>query len=391
MGTASDEFVARIGVVTTSYPRESGDPAGQFVAGCAQWLAEQGHAVEVVAAGPGAERVDGLPVRRIDGGQLFYRGGAPDALAGSRYAWAEAARFQLALCREICSLGWDGVVSHWLVPSGLAAAALRCPHVAIAHSSDIALLRRSRLGRAYVRWLSRRADLVYSARHLVLPRAPGRVVPMGISPVPGDRNRGRAQFRLERTTVLFLGRLVPVKALDLLIEALPPALDLVVAGAGPLAASWRRAAAGSRVRFLGEVRGQEKWDLLAAADLFCLPSRRLPDGRSEGMPTVLFEAMAAGLPIVATDASGAAEVLSHGRSALIVPSTVLALRQALSRLAFDPRLAERLAQAARAASGDHAWPSVGPRLLPRWSTDSGKSRLHDRRQKYRTALFPRSH
>ena len=70
---------AAVGIVTTSYPREAGDPAGAFVHGLARWMAAQGCAVEVVAAGPGAARVDGIPVWRVDGRGLFYDGGAPDA------------------------------------------------------------------------------------------------------------------------------------------------------------------------------------------------------------------------------------------------------------------------------------------------------------------------
>src|SRR4051812_23730269 len=94
--------VARVGVVTTSYPREEGDPAGNFVEGFARWRAGRGANVEVVAAGPGATRVGGLPVERVDGHGLFYQGGAPDTLAsGGAAAWARAAAFQAALAARV--------------------------------------------------------------------------------------------------------------------------------------------------------------------------------------------------------------------------------------------------------------------------------------------------
>ncbi len=366
--------IARIGCVTTSYPRESGDPAGAFVAGFARFLVEAGHAVEVIAAGPGAPLVDGIPVERIDGGGLFYDGGAPDALAQGGLAWAHAASFQARLALRAARRAgrWDAVVSHWVVPSALAVEAAfaalgrRAPHLAIAHSSDVALLQRSTIGRRWLRRLSTRADLVYAARHLVVDGAPGRVVPMGVEAPSGDRARGRARFgMLQRTTALYLGRLVPVKGVELLLAALPPSLDLVVAGEGPLGGSLRGAAVplGPRVRFVGEVRGAAKHDLLAAADLLVVPSRALPDGRTEGTPTVLLEGLAAGLPVIATRVGGAPEVIRDDVDGLLVTPTAPALRQALDRLAEDPSLRERLAANARHTGDRHLWPAVGPRLL----------------------------
>lgn len=367
--------MARVGVVTTSYPREPGDPAGNFVEGFARYLVGAGHAVEVVAAGPGATRVDGIEVARVDGRGLFYRGGAPDALGEGGGAWARAAAFQAALAMEVArrSGRWEAVVSHWVVPSALAVEATspwrpgRVPHLAIAHSSDVWMLRRSKAGRAALRLLSTRAALTYAGAHLVVDGAPGRVVPMGIDSgaCRGDGERGRRRFMLHcstggggRVTALFLGRLVPVKGLDLLLAALPEEMDLLVAGDGPLRATLE-ALAPPRVRFLGEVRGRDKSDLLAAADLLVVPSRRLPDGREEGTPTVLLEALAAGLPIVATRTGGIEAVLDDGETALLVDPRRDALAHALRRM-LDAGLRRRLREA-----GDgyrHDWSRIGPIL-----------------------------
>ncbi|MSP60739.1 MAG: glycosyltransferase [Myxococcales bacterium] len=356
--------------MTTSYPREEGDPAGAFVAGFARWLAETGCAVEIVAAGPGGASIDGLSVSRVDGRGLFYRGGAPDALVGGGvWAWGHAARFQAALAARVARRGarWEAAVSHWVVPSGIATALAigRRRHLAVAHSSDIALLRRSMAGRTALRWLARRADLVYSAAHLVVEGAPGRVVAMGIDDVTGgSRTRGRERFLLRRNTALFLGRLVAVKGVDLLLDALPDELDLIVAGAGPLAGALRERARrfGPRVRFVGEVRGEEKRDLLAAADLLVVPSRVLDDGRTEGTPTVILEGLSAGLPVCATRVGGAETVLRDGETGLLVDPEPRSLRTALERLAGDPALRERLALAARIEGERHRWAVVGPRL-----------------------------
>ncbi len=147
------------------------------------------------------------------------------------------------------------------------------------------------------------------------------------------------------------------KGQDVLLEALArlpdtgPRLLWLFAGDGPerSALEQRAAALGllgtalSRrveARFLGAVRPVD--GLLAASDLFCLPSRR------EGLGVALLEAMAAGLAVVATAIGGMVEAVQDGVSGLLVPvEDVAALARALERL-DDPELRARLGSAAEA-------------------------------------------
>ena len=406
--------MSRVGVVTTSYPREEGDPAGCFVEGFTRWLAGSGARVEVVAAGPGAERVGGIAITRVDGRGLFYQGGAPDALAaGGVAAWGRAAAFQAALAARVAQRmargRWDAVVSHWVAPSSVAVECARAVvasvagpgaasgtqsrsagqvlgggdggsrglrHLAIAHSSDVWLLQRSIPGRALLRAISRRADLVYAGEHLAEVGArcgaPGRVVAMGVdvASLRGERARGRARFGLRGVTALFLGRLVPVKGLERLLAELPDGLDLVIAGDGPLRAALERAAP-PRVRFVGVVQTEARADLLAACDLLVLPSLRLPDGRQEGTPVVLREALAAGLPVLATRVGGAAQLL--GDRAVVVEPEPGALASALLRFLRDPVGWPRPAPS---DAESHDWAQIGPILAS--SLLSGGARAVDR-------------
>jgi glycosyltransferase involved in cell wall biosynthesis len=337
----------RVGVLTTSYPRDADDPAGGFVAGFAGWLRDQGAHVEVIAA----------DARR----PLFYRGGAPQALRGR--AWLGAAAFSSALWRQARARArrWDTIVSHWLVPSaavGMALAGGR-PHLAIAHGSDVRLLARLPGGRAFVRTLARRAELIYVAEALRVDGTEGRVVPMGIDVdalASGDRDGARARLGLDGVCALFLGRLSREKGADRAIATLPDGVTLLIAGAGPERGALEaqaRALAG-RVRFLGEVRGREKRDLLAAADLLVAPSRE------EGAPTVILEALAAGLPVVATRAGGIPELVSDGETAILCAPDELAA--AIARLRDEPATRARLAVNGRARAARHDWRLVGPTL-----------------------------
>src|SRR3989442_10266640 len=85
------------------------------------------------------------------------------------------------------------------------------------------------------------------------------------------------------------------------------------------------------------------------ATVFCLPCRIGAVGDRDGIPNVLVEAMASGVPVVTTDVSGIPEVVAHERTGLVVPpDDPAATAQALLRIHRDAALARRVAEAARA-------------------------------------------
>jgi glycosyltransferase involved in cell wall biosynthesis len=123
--------------------------------------------------------------------------------------------------------------------------------------------------------------------------------------------------------LLFMSRLVPDKgAIETLqaftsVAASKPGLRLVCAGEGPEKAALQRLVTASklddRVSFPGFVRGTEKAQLLLDSDLFVFPTRL-----DEGCPVSLLEAMAAGLPIITTDAGGIGDVFTDGANGVLL-------------------------------------------------------------------------
>jgi colanic acid/amylovoran biosynthesis glycosyltransferase len=106
---------------------------------------------------------------------------------------------------------------------------------------------------------------------------------------------------------------------------------------------------GSTVTLVGQLTGDGVTAELAAADVLVAPSVPTSGGKREGIPVVLMEAMASGLPVVASRLSGIPELVDDGVSGLLVPpGDPQALADALRRLADDPVLRERLGQAGRA-------------------------------------------
>ena len=149
-----------------------------------------------------------------------------------------------------------------------------------------------------------------------------------------------------RPVVLAVGRLAAQKGFGALVEAaarwgdIQPAPRLVIVGEGPLGAELRSQAArlGVDAVFAGQ-RGDVP-ALLAAADVFVLPSRW------EGQPFVLQEALAAGVPVVATRVGGTPQVTGEDAALLVPPGDPARLADAVRAVLTDPGLAARLRKAA---------------------------------------------
>jgi glycosyltransferase involved in cell wall biosynthesis len=166
------------------------------------------------------------------------------------------------------------------------------------------------------------------------------------------RDAIRQSWGLSQTdrVLIMVGTLKPVKGHRFLIAALPGLLIrhanlyLMIVGDGELRGELRTQVDDlglqDHVRFLGS--RQDIADVLAAADLFVLPSLW------EGLSMALLEAMASGLPVVASAVSGTVQALEPGISGeLVPPGDAAALAQALDRVLADPAHARTLGQAAR--------------------------------------------
>lgn len=183
-----------------------------------------------------------------------------------------------------------------------------------------------------------------------------RVVPYGIRAERGLIAEGPSRVEVDRRpnarpTLLFVGRLVPYKGVEVLLRALPGLdCDAVIIGDGPLRNSLealaRELGVADRARFLGEVATDELLAWYQACDIFVLPSVT----RQETFGMVQLEAMVCARPVVSTElGTGVSWVNQHEYTGLIVkPGDVDDLHQALARLLGDPRLRQRLGAGARA-------------------------------------------
>jgi glycosyltransferase involved in cell wall biosynthesis len=322
----------KVAVLTTSYPRWPGDPAGSFVADAVERVREGGVEVEVVS--PASFRHYGIAygsgvvgnLRRQPARALLV----PLMLGGFRRAAARATRDA------------DLVHAHWL-PSGAVAATLRRPFVVQVWGTDVELARRVP---ALARPVLRRARLTICASNALADAARElgarevRVIPSGVD-IP-DVVAQEAQ----PPEVLYAGRLSAEKGILDLVAAADNGMKLTVVGDGPLRDRVPQA--------LGFVPHDELGPYYGRAAIVAVPSHR------EGFGVVCAEAMAHGRPVVAGAVGGLLDLVVNGETGLLVPpKDVPALREALERLLADPELRARLgANARERVRSQFAWERV---------------------------------
>jgi glycosyltransferase involved in cell wall biosynthesis len=187
-----------------------------------------------------------------------------------------------------------------------------------------------------------------------------------------DRRQARAAFGLPGGDLLlgFTGSLRPWHGLDIAVAALaelPEWVTLVVAGDGPVRGQLEQQAAalgvGHRIRWLGALAHERVPQMLAACDLALAPYPELPNfGFS---PLKLYEYLAAGVPVVASDIGQIRCALSGGRwGRLVPPGDASALAAAVTSELADPQAAKVRAEAAREyAMSRHGWTERATRIL----------------------------
>jgi rhamnosyl/mannosyltransferase len=180
------------------------------------------------------------------------------------------------------------------------------------------------------------------------------VIPFGIDPVAWardretDRRATTLRAAVAKPIVLFLGRLVAYKGVDVLIEAASSlAVHLVIAGDGPMRQRWMAHASAiagpATYEFPGALPDDDVKAWMHAADALVLPSLT----RAEAFGVVQLEAMASGTPVISTNLdSGVPWVNQHGETGFVLtPGDVSALRGAIETLLADRSLRSRLGAA----------------------------------------------
>lgn len=367
--------MARLLLINYEFPPLGGG-AANATANTARELAALGVEVRVLTSAfaglPRLEERDGYTIHRI----------ATLRRARDRSSVAEMLAFLMMSLVEAprLALGWrpDAVIAYFGLPCGpaawLAGRLTGKPYLISLRGGDVpgflydGISLYHRVAGPVIGWLWRRASAVVAnsggladlARRFA-PDVDVSIVPNGVDADlfrPAERAE---QAETGRVVLLFVGRVVRQKGLDLVLQALPalPAgVTLRVVGDGParpaLEAQAETLGIADRVSFLGWLGRDELPSAYAGADLFVFPSR------DEGMPNAVLEAMAAGLPVMGTRIAGNRDLIVDGETGLMVEADDAAgLRMGLERLVKDPELRMRMgAQGRRRVLEHFSWRAV---------------------------------
>jgi colanic acid/amylovoran biosynthesis glycosyltransferase len=344
-------------VLTTTLPAREGDGTPEFVLSLAQALSKDFDIHIVAPRTRGArrfERLDGVTIHRFRYAPSRWEGLADAAIMPTirTEPWRVVqipfllAGLWFAAFKVAYRAKPSVIHAHWLIPSGLVALSIRwllgTPYIVTVHGGDAYMLTSGPM-----RLLKR---TVIRSAHLVAPvsRDMGKpiglpdqemerlVVPFGVDIEAIKRDVGHWTPNLGK--FLFVGRLADKKGVEVLLRALAriPEGSLVVVGDGPEAPKLK-ALAGTlgidqRVRFIGTQPRARVMQELRTAHALVIPSVVGQGGDRDGTPVVMSEAMAAGVPVIASRLGGLAEHIASGETGLLFdPGSESALADALRR------------------------------------------------------------
>lgn len=355
---------------THVYPRHKNDHVAPFMHDLAKLCTSFARVVVHCPHAPGLpleESIDGVEIRRFKYAAehkqtLAYQGDMHKQVKKSFFKallfysflrkWKKATKILLR------DLNPDIVHAHWLIPGAYITnkSITKQTKLCISmHGTDVFLINKMKIARRLAKKSIQRANNLHFVsnvlqtiivQHYGDSYGEGLLLPM----VFGLEDFRQESMTLPKTKrILFVGRLMEVKGIDVLINAFSKLVkhqpfqdwNLDIVGDGPernyLTKLSREKEISHLIRFHGSKQRNEIKDFYNQAELFILPSKTTSLGEKEGLGLVVLEAMMAGVPVIGTDCGGIKETIVDGKTGVIVPENDAdALHNAMANLLNTP-------------------------------------------------------
>lgn len=370
----------RVLLLASTFPARPGDGTPEFVSDLAVELAKSMDVRVLVPAVPGA------PLRASHRGVDIHRfrffprkwedlaeGAILENLRGKKLRALQIAPFFISeiihIARAIRSFRPDVIHAFWIIPQGLSAyiANRRIPVLLTTLGGDLYALIDTPIRTVVKRIVSRAEHTTVMNDQMKAQLERLGVTEVSVEPMGADLT-GIIPHKvrdIDTAELLFVGRLVEKKGLRHLIAALRHTQvdwHLTVIGDGPLEGELRALAAGLPIDFVGAKPKRELREHYSRADIIILPSVRAVSGDQDGLPVVLLESLASGLPAIASNLPGIDTVIEDGTTGLLVePGDEAGLARAIDRLTADRGLRERISAAGAQRAERHSVEAVGRR------------------------------
>ena len=250
----------------------------------------------------------------------------------------------------------DFVHAHWLIPQGIVQMRIKnIPFLVTSHGTDITTLN-------FFPVKQLKKNVLKSAKYIttvsstlnqyiqkIYQNDKTSVIPMGCNTkrfTPDKRIKNYYQ-QGGKKVVLFVGRLEEVKGVKYLIDAMQDINNaiLVVVGTGNFESELKEQAKklGEKVKFLGAKTHDELPNIYASADLFVAPSVTASGGDKEGFGLVIIEAMASGIPVIASNSGGIPDIIEDGKNGLLTKEKDSGdITEAIKKIFADENLRKRI-------------------------------------------------
>lgn len=226
---------------------------------------------------------------------------------------------------------YDIVHAHWLIPQGIVQSFFKKPYIVTGHGGDISSFNKSIIKTLKKKCMENAKSVIvvskYKEQELKqhFPDVKCELISMGVNTgFFAKENNYRENYfgQKNKKVVLFVGRLAEIKGVEYLIRALEDKKDIMLAivGDGPLRKKLEEETLNIKcdVKFLGSKNHDELKNIYASADVLVVPSISDNKGAQEGLPTVIMEAFASKLPVVATNTGGISDVVISGKTGILI-------------------------------------------------------------------------
>lgn len=289
------------------------------------------------------------------------------------------------------------VHSHWIIPQGFIGSLIRKfvkkPHILTIHAADVFALKKIPLHKNILKFIISNTDYIFSVSEYVWQylyeitpvesrnRLEERklILPMGVYPFPlindTKKQNLRIEYKLNNSFILlFIGRLHEKKGIIYLIYAMSFLINkvdnikLLICGGGPLSDKLKKIVIDLKLNdyiyFKGFISEAEKIELLTISDLLIVPSIIMESGETEGLPAVIQEGLSAGKPIIASNVSGANEIIVNGENGILIEEkNSEKLAEAIILLKNNEDLRKKIERNALESSKKYEWSIISERYF----------------------------
>lgn len=330
---------AKLLVTASTFPRWEGDTEPRFVLDLCKNMTDTFDITVLVPAAPGAkdeEMLEGIHILRYhyfpihQWETLCYPGAIVPRIKEKKIRVLLVPFLLISLFFKLIKIlpEYDIVHAHWLIPQGIIQSLFKKPYIVTGHGGDVMSLNKGII-KNWKRHCLRNAKKVTVVSETLkikiqklFPEVQPEIISMGVDTTKFDRKYYVPEYfgQNGKKVVLFVGRLVEIKGVSYLIDAMKE-IDglLVIVGDGPIRSELQKKAEGlgDKVIFLGAKSHDELKCVYASSDLFCAPSVTTAKGEKEGLGLVILEAMASGLPVVGSNSGGISQLIQDGVNGLL--------------------------------------------------------------------------